>query len=170
MPGLSFPFPAACGLAQKQLGGGFTLAAQVAWVGYRAVEAFDVTIESEGLAQPALGLGPVAKIALPRRWRDTWETEVRFGWQGTDAAYGVRAGFHTGFSPDATIDVGSPDGDRLRMTPLGRWQLDDDWALSAEVDVQWVMPRDVRKSDFDLANGRYELLLITGGVTVELAL
>ncbi len=168
---VEFPFPRSARLGvEAELGAGLSVAAQLAWVGYSSVEAFDVTIESEGLAQPALGLGPVAKIALPRRWRDSWEAEARVAWHGEGVAYGVRAGFHTGFSPDATVDVGSPDGDRLRLTPLGRWALDESWSLSAELDVQWVLPRDVRSSDFDLANGRYELLLITAAFAVELAL
>jgi long-chain fatty acid transport protein len=131
-------------------------------VRYSRVKNFDVTLRSPDLAQPALGIGPITRIKLPRDWNDTLQVELTAAFSPNDRSeYGLRVGYHSPFSPDSTTDVSSPDGHRLRVSPMGRMRFGKMVWLGLEGDIQWLIPRTVRSSNYDLANGEYRLRLIT---------
>ncbi|HAN31143.1 MAG TPA: hypothetical protein DCQ06_06045, partial [Myxococcales bacterium] len=84
------------------IGERFALHAHIAWNRYSVVKTLDVTLQSQDLTQPKLGLGDTAALSLERDWIDTVEAEVlasvdlsrrlKLGW---------RVGYHSPMSPDA---------------------------------------------------------------------
>lgn len=138
---------------------------------YSVVDAFEVTLRSEDLRQPALGLPDTAKLDLPRQWRDAVAIELGGLYQmSEEMQIGAKLGYHSPISPDSTVDVGSPDGHRLRAGVLGSIAVNDTLTLIGEADLQWVPPRKVAASDYDLANGTYELFLISVGGALRISL
>lgn len=166
---VELPFP-----ASLRFGVGFkpdpawVVRTSIEWVMYSAVESIDVTIQSPDLAQPALGIPDVAQISLPRRWNDTVQIEVLAATTlPTDVTLGVKLGYHSPMSPDSTTDVGSPDGQRIIASLLTDLPVTDGLRLQLQADIQATLPREVRGSDYDLANGTYDLLLLNlGGALV----
>lgn len=134
------------------------------------------TLRSNELVQPELGLGDTATVALPRDWTDTWQADVRAMYTGDGWFAGGLVGFHSPASPDSTLDVSSPDGNRAVVAlngglELGKqpWLWGADLGLVADLHVQYVLPRDNTGSNYDLANGEYTLLLsaISAGFRVR---
>lgn len=137
------------------------------------VQDLTATLQSNELVQPELGLGDSATVALPRDWSDTVQVDLRGMYASDDWYAGAIVGYHTPASPDETLDVSSPDGDRVVVALQGgmefgkiNWLWGADLGILADVHVQYVLPRENTNSDYDLANGTYSLLLaaVTGAI------
>lgn len=165
---LSFPLPRAVRAAvsydvSPRVGFGVT-AEYVTW---SQVEQFDARVRSPQLAQPTLGLADAQQLSLPRRWRDTIAVEgtLRVApWQRV--MLWVTGGYHSSASPDETLDVASPDGDRVVAAAGVRVRVGDAWTLFGDLEVQTIVPRTVVGSDHDLGNGEYRLTLVNLGAHV----
>ena len=138
-----------------------------AYVFWSDVDAFDLTLDSPALEQPELGLPRRTTVALPRNWKGTVHAEL-----SVRATVGKRErvrlsgtfGYHSSASPDSTIDVASPDGNRLLGAVGVGVQINKRIAFLADAEVQGILPRTVTTSDFDLGNGTYDLVLALGQV------
>ncbi|XXX75832.1 outer membrane protein transport protein [Sorangium sp. So ce134] len=136
----------------------------LSYVLYSDIEAFVVTASSPDLAQPKLGITDRVAVTLPRRWNDTVWAEVGAKYQLSDALIGTASvGYQSPASPDETIDVASPDNHRLIGDVGAILKVSDSVSLSGDVRVQGILPRTVTKSDYDLGNGEYTLVLTTVG-------
>lgn len=140
-----------------------------AYVFWSDLDAFLITLDSPDLAQPEIGVPSRTQVALRRDWKGTVHAEL-----SVRASVGKRErvrlsgtlGYHSSASPDATIDVASPDGHRL-IGALGvAVAINERIAFMADGEVQGILPRTVTASDFDLGNGTYDLVL--GGVHLHL--
>lgn len=137
------------------------------WFRYSEVKAFAVTLDSKDLAQPALGIAPIAKIDLRRDWQDTVQIEALVSHDlSDDLTLGFKFGYHSPFSPDSTVDVSSPDGNRLIAGVMIQSDFDPHWSIVGQLDAQALIPRTVTASDQDLANGKYNLFLLNAGGSV----
>jgi long-chain fatty acid transport protein len=133
-----------------------------AYVFWSDLDAFEITLDSAALAQPELGLPRRTQVALRRDWKGTVHAELSLR-----AMLGKRervrlsgtVGYHSSASPDATIDVASPDGNRLLGAAGVAVQLNKRVAFMADAEVQGILPRTVTSSDHDLGNGTYDLVL-----------
>jgi long-chain fatty acid transport protein len=135
-----------------------TLNAVYTW--WSQVKTFDVAARSPDLAQPKLGLPDNTSISLIRDWKNT------IGLEGTvrakvtdDLALWLTGGYHSSAVPDATIDVASPDGDRIVGAVGGGYQLSERWSLMGDFKMQRILPRTVVASTNDLGNGTYNLAI-----------
>jgi len=146
------------------------LGASFDYVTWSQVERFDARVRSPALAQPALGLGDTQQLALPRRWRDTVAVEgtVRFALSARLLAWAM-GGYHSAATPDDTLDVASPDGDRIVAATGLRLRVGEAWTLYGDLEVQTILPRTVVGSDHDLGNGTYGLTLVNAGAHVQRA-
>ncbi|MCA9538394.1 MAG: outer membrane protein transport protein [Myxococcales bacterium] len=152
------------------------LAATFGWERHSEVDALTATLDSNELVQPELGLGSQATVALVRDWVDTVRVDARVMHKMDELRLGGVLGYHTGASPDETLDVASPDGHRvvgafIAGYHLGalEWLGGGDAELVGDLHVQYVLPRETTKSDYDLANGTYSLLVmaLTGGLRIR---
>jgi len=165
---VELPAPSVLRLGVGWRGASVGVQVQASWLRYSAVKSLDVTIRSPDLAQPELGLGDVVTLGLDRSWMDTFEVEslvdVALGeaWK-----LGVRAGYHSPVSPDATMDLLSLDGQRLIGGLAARWQATDALALTAHVSGHHVLSRTVQASNFDRGNGVYDLSILIAGAGVQ---
>jgi len=148
------------------LGAGFDAAERVridGWVSYATYQEFDVIgiqLRSPDLAQPELGLPGVADQPLVRDWKGTVHVEVAPRIQLTERVrLNTLAGYHSPASPDATVDLASPDGHRIVFGGGAEVGLTPRWSLLADFEGQAIVPRTVTTSDYDLANGRYDIFL-----------
>ncbi len=134
-----------------------------AWASYATYQDFDVIdiqLSSPDLAQPALGVGPVANQPLARDWRGTVHLEAAPRIQLTERLrLNTLLGYHSPASPDSTLDVASPDGHRLVFGGGVDVGINDRWSLLADLEGQAIIPRTVTTSTYDLGNGRYSLFL-----------
>lgn len=132
----------------------------VSYVLYSDLDAFVVTSHSPALAQPKLGIGDSVRVVLPRAWNDTiWvEGNTRFS-VSPALTLSATAGYQSPASPDATIDVASPDGHRL-IGGLGAViHASSTIDLQADARLQGILPRTVTTSQYDLGNGRYTMMV-----------
>lgn len=150
-----------------QVAPGWRVEPVVSWVRWSSVESFDFRIESEGLAQPELGLGSTQQVRIQRDWHDTVELEVssRRLWERGELVFG--AGYHSPASPDRWMDVAALDGHRAVMHVGGWAQMGGGWEAGGSFALQTLVPRRVVASAYDRGNGRYHLLL--AGMTLDLA-
>lgn len=147
-----------------------TLHLQASWVRWSVVESLRVTLESDDLVQEDLGLGPIAKIELPRRWNDTVELELLTTWDfGADARLGLRLGYHSPAPPDSTVDLSSIDGHRIIAGLMGRYQVHEHLALDVWAMLHQVLPREVVASLHDRGNGTYALTVLGLGGALDLS-
>jgi long-chain fatty acid transport protein len=133
-----------------------------AYVFWSDLDAFELTLDSAALAQPELGLPRRTTVALPRDWNGTVHAELSVrGTVGKRERVRLSGtfGYHSPASPDATIDVASPDGHRLLGAAGVSVQLNKRVAFMADAEVQGILPRTVTSSDYDLGNGTYDLVL-----------
>lgn len=140
-----------------------------AYVFWSDVDSFDIRLESDDLELPELGIPRRTDVALDRSWTGTVHAEanvrVRVGKRKRVGLSGT-LGYHSSASPEQTIDVASPDGNRL-LGALGvRYDINERVAILADGEVQGIVPRTVDDSDYDLGNGRYELVI--GGASLHL--
>lgn len=153
------------------LGAGIDAADRVridAWASYATYQDFDVIdikLNSPDLAQPELGVGPVANQPLVRDWRGTIQLDVAPRIQLTERLrLNTLLGYQSPASPDSSIDVASPDGHRLVFGGGVDVTLNDRWSLLADLEGQAIVPRTVTTSTYDLGNGRYSLFLAQLGL------
>jgi len=162
---IAFPLPSVVLFGAGMDLGDLSVDLSVRYAFWSAVKSFNVTLRSPELAQPQVGLGPTSKVSLARDWDDTLGLELIFGLPVSDA---VRLGWHLGYqsgaSPDHTIDASSPDGDRLVLGGTVDWAVSGCFNLIGDVEVQRLNTREVTGSDYDLANGTYDLLLVSLGL------
>lgn len=141
-----------------------------AWVFWSDVDAFRIELDSADLEQPELGIPRTSTVALRRDWKGAFHGELnlrmRLGKQRRIRMSGT-VGYHSSASPDSTIDVASPDGNRL-LGALGvGYQIRERLAVLFDAEVQGILPRTVTTSNFDLGNGSYNLVLTSLGLWLE---
>ncbi|MEZ4472515.1 MAG: outer membrane protein transport protein [bacterium] len=162
---VEFPLPSSLHLGTTwQATPRWTLGASGAWFRHSQVDALVATLRSDSLVQPELGLGDEARVAIQRDWVDTVQVQLEAIRQRDDGGHlGATLGLHTGASPDATLDVASPDGPRVTAAALAGWPWQGG-TLHADVHLEYVLPRENRHSAHDVANGTYSLFV--GALTV----
>lgn len=138
------------------------------WASYVTYQEFDVIgieLSSPELAQPELDIGPVANQPLVRNWRGTVHVEAAPRIQVSERVrVNTLAGYHSPASPDSTVDLASPDGHRIIFGGGVDVGLNSCWSLLADVEGQAIIPRTVTTSDYDLGNGRYNIILAQFGL------
>lgn len=166
---VDFPLPSSLhGGVRWQAAPRLELAATFAWFRYSVVESLDARLESNELVQPELGLGRTASVQIPRDWRDSFQVDAR-GVYSAPAGWhlGALLGYHSPVSPDETLDVASPDGHRLVAAVLTGLRIGRiEWL--ADLQLQYVLPRETHRSTHDLSNGTYDLLLLTATAAARL--
>ena len=169
---LSVPLPAVLRFAARAaLTERLGVAVEVAYTRWSAVDRFSLEARSPDLAQPELGLGETTRIDLPRNWRDTIGIDVvgSLRVRGGAMLYG-RLGFRQAAVPDATIDLASPDGDRVVAALGTRFGLTERTQLALEAGAQTTFERRVVGSTNDLGNGTYRLTLVHATAALRIAL
>jgi long-chain fatty acid transport protein len=122
-------------------------------------------VKSPDLAQPRIGLPDTSRILLPRRWKDTVAVEGTLRYRAADRLRTwLTLGYRSAASPDSTIDVASPDGDRLVANLGANYALTPKLGLIVEGKLHSILPREVVGSENDLGNGRYRLNLFALGL------
>ncbi len=144
---------------------GMGVALTLGWTQWSVVDVFDVRLDSEQLAQPELGLPHTQRLALERRWVDSFMVELSgrarpLPWLDAWASLG----FQSAASPDATVDAASPDGDRVVANLGAAFPVTGNLTLAADAELQKILPRAVAASDYDLGNGTYDLTLLSLGL------
>jgi len=135
---------------------------------WSSVDAFVVRVRSPDLAQPQLGIPGTQEIRLERRWRNTVGVDLLARVDASDDVHlYVRGGYRQSAVPDETIDVASPDGNRVVAVGGLVLDLTDRYSLRGEVGVQATPEREVRSSDHDVANGTYRLTIVHGGLVLH---
>lgn len=133
-----------------------------AYVFWSDLDAFRIELDSPDLELPDIGLPRVSQVTLDRSWKGTVHAEfsvrARVGKKKRARLSGT-LGYHSGASPDSTIDVASPDGNRLLGAVGVGYQVKDRITLYADGEIQGILPRTVTDSDYDLGNGTYNLVL-----------
>jgi long-chain fatty acid transport protein len=141
-----------------------------AWTFWSDVDAFRLRLDSADLAQPDLGIPRTSTVALRRDWKGAFHGELnvrlRLGKQRRIRMSGT-LGYHSSASPDSTIDVASPDGNRLLGAMGVGYQIKQRLALLVDAEVQGILPRTVTSSRYDLGNGRYDLIIASIGLWLE---
>ncbi len=134
-----------------------------AWASYATYQEFDVIdieLSSPDLAQPELGIGTTAPQPLVRDWIGTFHVEVAPRIRISDRLrVNTLLGYHSPASPDATVDLASPDGHRIIFGGGVDVALTSRFSLLADLEGQAIVPRTVTSSDFDLGNGEYGLFI-----------
>ncbi len=139
--------------------------AWASYVTYQDFDVIDIRLNSPDLAQPELGIGPVADQPLVRNWTGTVHVEVAPRFQLTDRLrLNTLAGYHSPASPDSTIDLASPDGHRIIFGGGVDVGVGKRWSLLADLEGQAIIPRTVTASTYDLGNGRYDIFLAQIGI------
>ena len=164
---VEFPLPSTikAGLAW-QVTPKFRLQFMLEYFHYSDVENFAITLQSPGLAQPSLKVSDVVKLNEPRRWKNTLGTLATGIYQLTkNIDLGMTVGYSSSASPDETVDLASPDGDKLIFmwgARLTAGRID----FTAALHWQHILERHVTNSDFDRANGIYKIdfVLFTGSI------
>lgn len=171
--GLAYP-PVVRGKAELALdlpkritvGGGYEFSSRFrldGWATYAFYQDFDVIgvrLSSQDLAQPALGLPAVVDEPLRRDWVGSFLVEVAPRIGVTDKlVVNTLLGYHSPASPDATVDVASPDGQRMIFGAGIAYTFGPRFSLLADFEGQAILPRTVTTSDYDLGNGTYRLFL-----------
>jgi long-chain fatty acid transport protein len=132
---------------------------------YSQLKSFGVTMVSEDLVQPELGIGDTAIVDLKRDWNNTVWVEGSFRARvATRWLVSATLGYMSPASPDSTVDLSSIDGHR----PLGAlgtvFDINDRWSLYSDLRLQGIIPRTVTESDYDLGNGTYKLFIASLGL------
>jgi long-chain fatty acid transport protein len=153
---------------QYSEGSATSLALEGSYTGWSAVKSFKVQVESKDLEQRDKDghvlIPKDMKFYLPRRWHDSMGGLLRVTHRVSEKLmlWGM-AGYESGASPDRTVDAASPDGNRITGAGGLAQKLTADLTLSLDVVVQSVLKRHVVASDYDLANGTYQMRLFSLG-------
>lgn len=142
----------------------------LAFVFWSDLDAFRIRLDSPDLAQPALGLPPTTAVALARDWKNTVHAEVSARIRPDKKQrmlLSTTLGYHSSASPDSTVDVASPDGNRLLGAFGFGYQINERMGIMVDAEAQGILPRTVTNSDFDLGNGVYKLLLASSSVHLQ---
>lgn len=134
---------------------------------WRRLSEFAISLDSEELAQPELGVPSTASLSIPRDFQDAIGVEVNGRFQATERVLASGTlGFASNATPDETIDLTSPDGNRVIFG--GGVVLGVGKRKRAEILIDAifnaVIPRKITTSNYDLGNGTYRLFLSTIGV------
>lgn len=159
------------------LGGAFdvtskmTLTGAISYYFWSQLEAFEVVIQSEDLAQPDLGISSATSIDLERDWKNTFALQGIFSYDTSDRLelWGL-AGYQSNAVPDETLDASSPDGDRIELGAGLVYDLSDRLDLMLDLKVQHVLTRVNQASNFDKGNGEYGLTLASAGAHLNIRL
>lgn len=138
----------------------FALDGYVAYVFYQDFDRIKIRFSSPDLAQEALGVGSTVDQDLVRNWKGVVNTEVNARIDATEKLrISVTAGYNSPASPPSTIDVVSPDGHRIILGTGLVHRFNERIAILADVEGQFIVPRTVTGSDYDLGNGTYNLFI-----------
>ncbi|MCA9654010.1 MAG: outer membrane protein transport protein [Myxococcales bacterium] len=130
------------------------------YVFYSDFDVVDIELSSPDLAQPALGIGETVPQDLVRSWKNTVHAELNARGQATPKLLiSGSVGYHSGASPDSTVDMASPDGHRLLGGVGMEYAIRERFSILGDLKVQGILPRTVTDSDYDLGNGTYKLFL-----------
>jgi long-chain fatty acid transport protein len=137
-----------------------TLDGFASYVFYQDFDRVGIDFMAPELAQPALGVGSRVSQSLVRDWQGSVLVEANARIEATERLrVSVLLGYHSPASPTRTIDMASPDGHRIISGAGVGYAFTPRFSLYADVEVQAIVPRTVRDSDFDLGNGVYEMVL-----------
>ncbi len=148
------------------VGAGYQLTPRVrldGWATYAFYQDFDridVKLSSPDLAQPELGVPASVDEPLTRRWLGSVLVELAPRIE-VDEHWTVNTllGYHSFASPDATVDMASPDGHRIIFGAGIAYTFGPRFSLLGDFEGQAMLPREVVSSDYDLANGTYNMFL-----------
>lgn len=147
----------------------WTLGFDAAWVQWSSLETFRITLDSPDLAQPELGIPSSTTVALPRNWQDSVHLQGHVRHQVRETLWwGAGLGYQSPASPDETVDAASPDGHRMVLTGAVGWDATDSVTVLGDARLQFIVPRTVEDSDYDLGNGTYTMVLGLVGAHVQL--
>ncbi|MEY4513153.1 MAG: hypothetical protein RLZZ450_5275 [Pseudomonadota bacterium] len=145
-----------------------SVALEGTFTGWSAVENYDVRLRSDGLVQPQLGLGRTLQLRLPRDWRNTYGLLVRGSHAFTrKLTMWTAVSGESSAVPNHTIDAASPDGTRVTASGGLSRQLFGNFRVILDLTVQKVLNQTITTSDYDLANGTYKMLLVSGGAYAD---
>jgi long-chain fatty acid transport protein len=167
---ISFRTPMRARLGVGVETGAATFDVMLAWVRWSSVDAFSISMFSPQLEQPSLGFTDTTEVDLRRDWNDAVHVQVLPSFAvGEMKTLVTQVGYQSPATPDATIDVASPDGHRFLVGAglgLGLGKAD----LLVDARLQAIAPRTVTASLSDLGNGTYSMLIGALGATLEVPL
>lgn len=134
---------------------------------WSTVDVFSLELRSPDLAQPELGIPDRASASVARRWVNAAHATVRVSTAVGRGTVIAEVGYQSPASPDATVDASSPDGHRLTGGLGGTVLARERVRVHLDGRIQAIVPRVVTTSDFDLANGRYDLWLASLAIHVQ---
>jgi long-chain fatty acid transport protein len=144
----------------------FSLDGLVSYVFWQDFDAIRIRLTSPDLAQEALGIGESADQTIVRDWQGSVHAEVWGRIRPIERLLvSVLLGYQSSASPDSTVDMQSPDGNRMLFGGGVGWRFNDTFSLYGDFEGQAILPRRVVASDFDLGNGTYNLFI--GQVSVH---
>jgi long-chain fatty acid transport protein len=146
--------------AGYQIARSFGLDGFLSYVASQRLDRVKIRLESPGLARDALGVGNTVEQDVIRNWKGALIAEVNARIDASDELrLSVTAGYHSPASPDATIDIISVDGHRIIVGGGIAYRFTGRFALLADFEGQYVIPRHITSSDYDLGNGTYDLFI-----------
>jgi long-chain fatty acid transport protein len=149
-------------------GSATSLALEGSFTRWSVVDNFKVQVASKDLEQRSpdgdVLIPSQMKFYLPRHWHDSYGAMLRLTHRLSSKLmlWGL-AGYESGATPDHTIDAASPDGNRITGAGGLAQGLTEHITLSLDLVVQSVLKRHVVASDYDLANGTYQMRLFSLG-------
>ncbi len=140
------------------------VAVEGTYTGWSSIDTFDLRANSQGLAQPKLGLPASTGFKLRRDWHDTYGGLVRGTFLvSSDLSLWGMLGAETAASPDSTIDAASPDGTRLSLAGGLSQHILGGLRVILDAQLQSVFERRVVSSDYDIGNGTYSMRVFALG-------
>lgn len=146
----------------------YGVALEGTFTGWSSVDNFDVRLRSDGLAQPMLGLGRTLQVKIPRGWRNTYGLTVR-GTLAVSRRLGLWGSVNgeSAAAPSRTVDAAGPDNSRVVISGGLSGKLTGTVRILLDLTVQTMVRRSVLDSDYDLANGTYKFVLVSGGAWLD---
>jgi long-chain fatty acid transport protein len=138
----------------------FSIDGLVSYVFWQDFDDILIRLSSPDLAQEALGIGETVDQRIVRDWKGSVHAEVWGRIRPIERLLvSVLLGYQSSASPDATVDLQSPDGNRMLFGAGVGWRFNDTFSLYGDFEGQAIIPRRVVASDFDLGNGTYNLFI-----------
>lgn len=139
------------------------------YVFYSDFDVIDITLNSPDLAQPAIGIGASVPQDLVRNWQNTVSADANVRGRVNDRLLlSGTLGYQSSASPDSTVDMASPDGNRLIGGVGVEYAVSDRFSILGDVRLSGILPRTVTDSDYDLGNGRYTLFIGAAAVHAKI--